>query len=100
MTNHRQLNKAYVELMKALQVNDGAECENMPEMFFPVGQDMDMLNVEISIAKSICNRCPVKNECANYAIMAEEPYGVWGGLTPTERNTLRRRANRPYASGK
>lgn len=91
MASHRHLNKAYIALMKSLQENDGAECEQLPEMFFPVGQDMEMLNHEISIAKAICNRCPIKPVCAEYAIISDEPYGIWGGLTPSERNSIRRR---------
>jgi WhiB family redox-sensing transcriptional regulator len=39
-------------------------------------------------AKAICAGCPVKAECADYAIRAREPYGVWGGLTEEEREAL------------
>ena len=91
MTNHRQLNKAYVELMKALQINDGAECEKVPEMFFPQGQDMTMLMQQIRFAKNICAECPIKIICLDYALEADEPFGIWGGLTPTERQILRKR---------
>jgi len=41
-------------------------------------------------AKLICNLCPFKAQCAEYAIVAEEEFGVWGGLSATERNQLRR----------
>lgn len=91
MTKHRHLNKASIALMKALQENEGAECGQLPEMFFPQGENMEMLVHEISIAKAICNRCPIQNVCAEYAMIAEEPYGIWGGLTPSERNILKRR---------
>ncbi|MHA6801523.1 WhiB family transcriptional regulator [Bounagaea algeriensis] len=36
-------------------------------------------------AKDICARCPVRQACLNHALAVEEPYGVWGGLTPAER---------------
>ncbi len=39
-------------------------------------------------AKSVCGRCDVRLECADYAIRAREPYGVWGGLTEEEREQL------------
>jgi len=39
-------------------------------------------------AKSICFSCPVRVDCADYAIRAREPYGVWGGLTETEREAI------------
>jgi WhiB family redox-sensing transcriptional regulator len=43
-------------------------------------------------AKSVCARCAVRLECADYAIRAREPYGVWGGLTEEERDRIYERA--------
>ncbi len=39
-------------------------------------------------AKSVCARCSVRVECADYAIRAREPYGVWGGLTEEDRERI------------
>ncbi len=39
-------------------------------------------------AKRICARCPVQRSCLDHALRAEEPYGVWGGLTEAERRHL------------
>lgn len=36
-------------------------------------------------AKSICGVCPVIKDCLDYAVEIREPYGIWGGLTETER---------------
>ncbi|WP_407662754.1 WhiB family transcriptional regulator [Mycolicibacterium helvum] len=36
-------------------------------------------------AKQICWSCPVLEACRRYALNAHEPYGIWGGLTPSER---------------
>ena|GEM_PF-167720 len=36
-------------------------------------------------AKIICAGCAVRLECADYAVRAREPYGVWGGLSEDER---------------
>lgn len=36
-------------------------------------------------AKAICGVCPVVSECSEYALAIREPYGIWGGLTETER---------------
>ena len=39
-------------------------------------------------AKAVCASCPVRIECADYAIRAREPYGVWGGLTEEDREAI------------
>ncbi len=36
-------------------------------------------------AKAVCQVCPVVGECRAYALQIREPYGIWGGLTETER---------------
>lgn len=44
-------------------------------------------------AKAICSVCPVKEDCLEFALEIREPYGIWGGLTETERRqVLARRA--------
>lgn len=39
-------------------------------------------------AKLVCAGCPVRVECADYAIRAREPYGVWGGLSEDDREQV------------
>lgn len=39
-------------------------------------------------AKLVCAACPVRLECADYAVRAREPYGVWGGLSEEERELI------------
>jgi WhiB family redox-sensing transcriptional regulator len=39
-------------------------------------------------AKAICQVCPVRQPCADYAIDIREPFGIWGGLTEIERREL------------
>lgn len=36
-------------------------------------------------AKAVCARCPVIKQCREHALRVHEPYGVWGGLTESER---------------
>ena len=43
-------------------------------------------------AKSICGVCPVMTDCVDYAMEIREPYGIWGGLTESERRTILARA--------
>ena len=31
-------------------------------------------------AKAICNECPARQECLDYALEIREPHGIWGGL--------------------
>ncbi|WP_026919415.1 WhiB family transcriptional regulator [Gordonia shandongensis] len=42
-------------------------------------------------AKQVCAACPVLEQCRSHALRVDEPYGIWGGLTESERNLLRRR---------
>jgi len=39
-------------------------------------------------AKAVCNTCPVRAQCAAHALTVHEPYGVWGGLSESERQRL------------
>jgi WhiB family redox-sensing transcriptional regulator len=41
-------------------------------------------------ARAICNGCPVRVECLEYALAAVEREGMWGGLSPEERRRLRK----------
>lgn len=45
-------------------------------------------------AKSICQRCPVKEPCLEYAMETAQKYGIWGGMTDKERSSLKRRRAR------
>ncbi len=49
-------------------------------------------------AKSICQRCPVKEPCLEFAIETNQKYGIWGGLTDKERASLKRRRARARRS--
>lgn len=53
-------------------------------------------------AQAICARCPVIRPCLEHALTERESYGVWGGLTRGQRQSLlrnltRRLAGRPLA---
>lgn len=39
-------------------------------------------------AKIICSSCPVKALCAEYATLAHETHGVWGGLSAADRQAI------------
>jgi len=50
-------------------------------------------------AKSYCYKCPVRVDCLEHAIAAEE-IGIWGGMTTTERRREARRRVRARGSSK
>lgn len=33
-------------------------------------------------AQQICDECPVQAHCLAYAVIADEPFGIWGGFGP------------------
>lgn len=39
-------------------------------------------------AKLICERCPVRAECLEFAVSTNEAFGIWGGLNELERKHL------------
>jgi len=41
-------------------------------------------------AKQICSGCPVLARCRAHALDVHEPYGVWGGLSESERHEILR----------
>jgi WhiB family redox-sensing transcriptional regulator len=64
---------------------DEAACATTdPELWFP---ELDSL-WRVAQAKNICGKCPVKQECLDYALVNKFKDGIWGGLSPTERHRL------------
>ncbi len=57
-----------------------------PEAFFPEkgGSTRD--------AKKICLSCEVRAECLEYALLHDERFGIWGGLSERERRRLKKAA--------
>lgn len=56
----------------------GRCAETDPEAFFA---DED----ETGAAKAVCRDCPVRAACLAYALAEKIPWGVWGGLSASER---------------
>ena len=69
---------------------DRAICRDTdPDLFFPVGTTGQAL-VQIARAKEVCNECPVKVDCLEYALETNQDSGIWGGLAEEERRAIRR----------
>lgn len=58
-----------------------ALCKGATDVFFP---DRGKNN-DIRYAKRICSKCPVQQDCMNYAIKNNIKHGIWGGLAYKER---------------
>lgn len=69
---------------------DDASCRDVdPGIFFPErGQSTRE-------AKRVCAGCPVRIECLTFALTNNERFGVWGGLSDTERRKVRRKEQMP-----
>ncbi len=42
-------------------------------------------------AKRTCTRCEVRAECLEFALLNNERFGIWGGMSERERHELKRR---------
>jgi len=56
-----------------------------PEIWFPDKGEA------VAAAKKLCNTCPLKEICLEFAITNQETYGVWGGLGAKARYKLAKR---------
>src|SRR3954467_1371072 len=70
--------------------------EEDPELFFPIGNTGPAL-LQIEEAKAVCRRCPVMDQCLQWALESGQDSGVWGGLSEDERRAMKRRAARNRA---
>ena len=67
-----------------------ASCRSVdPDLFFPVGTTGLALD-QIDAAKAVCDECPAKAPCLEYALVTNQDNGIWGGTSEDERRTLRR----------
>ncbi|MGV9271429.1 WhiB family transcriptional regulator [Kitasatospora sp. NPDC003701] len=68
----------------------GAACRGADTSLFfhPSGERGKAHDEREEDAKRVCQGCPVRRQCLRHALEVREPYGVWGGLTETERAAL------------
>lgn len=63
-----------------------AKCRGIsPTEFFPSD------GVGVEVAQKICDGCPVRLECLEYALENRIEHGVWGGASERERRRILRR---------
>lgn len=76
---------------------DDALCkhvENALALYFPTNTNPNTA----SIAKKICEDCPVKQRCFDYSIELSrhvDVHGVWGGMSMRDRKNYMREHNIP-----
>lgn len=64
-----------------------AACLGAPEaIFFPTVGENDAYD----ISRPICQACPVRPDCLDWALATNQRFGMLGGLTPAERRAVRR----------
>jgi WhiB family redox-sensing transcriptional regulator len=65
-------------------------CRGMDSTFFfhPEGERGRARVGREARAKQVCQGCPVLEQCRRHALAVEEPYGVWGGLSESERDEI------------
>lgn len=89
--------------MKSMQLSiisspfDGTQlCLQYPtDIFYPEADDLGNYNEsDFDTAKNICSSCWLKDKCLEFALKTNEKEGVWGGTTPKERRSIRRKARR------
>ncbi len=73
--------------------HDGACRDEDPELFFPTGTSGPALR-QVARAKAVCLRCPVLEQCREWALQTGQDRGVWGGLSEEDRAEIRRRKYR------
>lgn len=61
-----------------------------PEARWPDGKALTSDSTAFAIDG--CRRCPAAAACLDYALAADERYGIWAGTLPDERRSTRLRA--------
>lgn len=76
-----------------------AACRGVdPDVFFPPAHDYEALK----LARSYCARCPVRDECADWADRHESTrrQGIFGGMAPRQRAQRRRNNGITFLRGR
>lgn len=76
----------------SLEWRNHAACAKMPKSLF---FDYNAVHLKFvtrreykALATSTCNGCPVRKDCYEFAVLNNEPYGIWAGTVPEERKVL------------
>jgi len=79
----------YLDLLEEVQHLGDVPCSTFPDAFFP--EDLGTGETQgRRMARQLCQSCPLRLQCLEYALEAKEDFGIWGGLTSNERKDMRR----------
>ena len=85
-------------------VNEGACFGEPVSVMFPTGGPKPGVHgnskLDWDTPRSLCAVCPVRNDCLNHALTHNEEWGMWGGMTPDERQREKRRRRRALAQAR
>ncbi|MEJ4099590.1 WhiB family transcriptional regulator [Corynebacterium mastitidis] len=80
------------------QLHGACRGENSEMFYHPDGERGHARTRRENKAKAICHTCPVIELCREHALRAAEPYGIWGGMSESERMAHLRKRRRAYSS--
>ena len=79
---------AWLELQSRLEEVGTVPCRSADaSAWWPDRRDLDSPATHGAI--EACRRCPLRRPCAEYAVVADERFGVWGATLPDERRRAR-----------
>lgn len=79
------------------QLHGACRGENSDVFYHPDGERGRARAQRENRAKAICSTCPVIEMCREHALASGEPYGVWGGMSESER-VVALRSRRTHAT--
>jgi WhiB family redox-sensing transcriptional regulator len=69
------------------------------DVFFATdGEQRPQREIREAKAKAVCESCPVRTRCLDYALRNSIKHGIWGGLDEEQRVRERRRRARWWAA--
>lgn len=93
MFRSRQARELHEQLGKAItRHGNHVGCMSDPDGWFSLNRGFNIKDSydNLAVVREICDACPVKNLCLEYAVEQREEFGIFGGMTPGERRQLRR----------
>jgi WhiB family redox-sensing transcriptional regulator len=87
MSGRHLFTEGYWQLLRVIQAAGSVPCKNQPDIFYPEDfPDPIVRKQATKTAKALCKTCPVVSECLTFALESNERFGVWGGLSASERS--------------